>query len=107
MITIEGDHFWLTDERGGMSRLKIPDMNNVDESIATFIESLPNLKNKISEIDALKRLELCKSCPSYRAESDKCGTCGCSSTMTEAVASPWRKCPENRWPITSTDKNTH
>jgi hypothetical protein len=56
---------------------------------------------------AISRHATCRECPKYRAESDKCGTCGCSSTMTEASKSPWRKCPENRWPITSTDKITH
>lgn len=45
-----------------------------------------------------RRTEACKACPSYRPESDKCGTCGCSSTMTEASKSPWRICPEGKWP---------
>lgn len=45
-----------------------------------------------------QRMAACKSCPSYRQEADKCGTCGCSSTMTEASKSPWRSCPESKWP---------
>jgi len=45
-----------------------------------------------------KRHAICKSCPKYQPISDKCGTCGCSSTMREASMSPWRKCPEDKWP---------
>jgi hypothetical protein len=53
---------------------------------------------KISNGKSLIRIGICRSCPSYRSESDKCGTCGCSSTMTEASKSPWRSCPEGKWP---------
>jgi hypothetical protein len=63
--------------------------------------------NSVDADTAAMRHNACKACNKYSASSDRCGTCGCSSTMTEATASPWRKCPENRWPITSTDKITH
>lgn len=47
---------------------------------------------------SLLRHATCMACPKYQVQSDKCGTCGCSSTMTEAASSPWRSCPEGKWP---------
>lgn len=44
-----------------------------------------------------RRSTLCHTCPHYRAESDRCGRCGCAFVIAERVASPVAHCPEGRW----------
>jgi hypothetical protein len=44
-----------------------------------------------------RRATCCRSCPHYRADSDRCGLCGCAFIIAERVASPVARCPEGRW----------
>jgi hypothetical protein len=45
-----------------------------------------------------RRDACCRACPHYRAESDRCGLCGCAFVIAERVASPVASCPGGRWP---------
>ena len=56
-------------------------------------DSLKTVPKKLSD----ERYAACTKCVKYQTGSDKCGTCGCSSTMAEASKSPWRTCPEGKW----------
>jgi hypothetical protein len=44
-----------------------------------------------------RRTGLCRVCPSYRVDSDRCSLCGCAFVIAERVASPVARCPESRW----------
>jgi hypothetical protein len=44
-----------------------------------------------------RRAAACRACPHYRADSDRCGLCGCAFVIAERVASPVARCPEGRW----------
>jgi hypothetical protein len=44
-----------------------------------------------------RRAISCRACPHYRADSDRCGLCGCAFVIAERVASPVARCPESRW----------
>ena len=48
-----------------------------------------------SEIEC--RATICRVCPHYRADSDRCGLCGCAFVIAERVASSVARCPESRW----------
>lgn len=44
-----------------------------------------------------RRTGICQTCSHYRAESDRCGLCGCAFAVAERVQSPVARCPEDRW----------
>jgi hypothetical protein len=50
-----------------------------------------------SPVEVERRAALCRVCHHYRADSDRCGLCGCAFVITERVASPIARCPEGRW----------
>lgn len=43
------------------------------------------------------RADTCRACSHYRANSDRCGLCGCAFVITDRVAAPVARCPEGRW----------
>ena len=53
---------------------------------------------QVSDAIASSRMDACKGCSNYQSAVDKCGTCGCSSTMALATKSAFRSCPLNKWP---------
>ena len=50
-----------------------------------------------SPVEVERRAALCRACHHYRADSDRCGLCGCSFVIAERVASPVAHCLEGRW----------
>ena len=50
-----------------------------------------------SQAEVERRAALCRACHHYRADSDRCGLCGCAFVITERVASPVAHCAEGRW----------
>jgi hypothetical protein len=64
-----------------------------------LIETAP-LKDRLntpSPGEIQRRAGICHVCPRYRADSDRCGLCGCACIITERVASPVAHCLEGRW----------
>ena len=49
-----------------------------------------------SEIE--HRASICRACPHYRADSDRCGMCGCAFVIAERARSRVARCPEGGWP---------
>jgi hypothetical protein len=47
--------------------------------------------------EAARRVALCRACPHYRADSNRCGLCGCAFVIAERIASLVAHCPEDRW----------
>jgi hypothetical protein len=47
----------------------------------------------------ISRRAACARCHHYRAESDKCGMCGCGAVASQRAASPVGSCPDGRWPV--------
>jgi hypothetical protein len=46
----------------------------------------------------IARRAACARCHHYRAESDRCGMCGCGAVASQRAASPVGSCPDGRWP---------
>jgi hypothetical protein len=46
----------------------------------------------------IARRAACARCNHYRAESDRCGMCGCGAVASQRAASPVGSCPDGRWP---------
>jgi hypothetical protein len=44
-----------------------------------------------------RRATCCRSCPYYRADTDRCGMCGCAFVIAERVASLVARCPKGQW----------
>jgi hypothetical protein len=110
-IDIDGDGFyvetaddgaWLLFPGGSLFR---PGVKSIPDAHLLIPPDVIPIK-KISITESSVRHAICKTCPKYQAETDKCGTCGCSSTMHEASMSPWRKCPERKWPEHQTASST-
>lgn len=51
----------------------------------------------ITREQAEDRIAICHACPHYRADSDRCGLCGCAFVIAEWAASHVARCPEARW----------
>ncbi len=51
----------------------------------------------ITPEQAARRITACRSCSSYRADSDRCGMCGCAFVIAERVISPVARCLGGRW----------
>lgn len=43
------------------------------------------------------RIDACNRCEYYRAESDKCGICGCAAIVAQRSRSILGSCPKGHW----------
>jgi hypothetical protein len=85
-ITLETEH----KEPGLFEKAK-----NLGTAIIKY--ALSGFKN-VSDEDYAKRKEICGGCEYYRAENDKCSSCGCVVSLKIAMAS--ESCPVNKWQST-------
>ena len=73
----------------------------MDAATRSYIIALRNRRIlcPVSSESAASRLAVCRTCEYYRPSVDRCGLCGCSSTMTQRSSSRVATCPIGKWPL--------
>ena len=65
------------------------------EKDVTFFDLFDPKQPRSDQEEIEKRLEICKTCPSFKKNTQRCGKCGCFMSLKATLLQA--KCPLGKW----------